>query len=90
LWLDGEELRRRPPLDRKAALRRIIPRPYGRLLYVDHLLEHGRALYEAACGWDLEGIVAKRKDSRYVSTRAELAEDQESWVQRGRRPEGIV
>jgi ATP-dependent DNA ligase len=29
----------------------------------------GRALYEAACGWDLEGSVAKRKDSRYVSSR---------------------
>jgi hypothetical protein len=29
----------------------------------------GRALYEAACGLDLEGIDAKRKDSRYVCTR---------------------
>jgi hypothetical protein len=26
-------------------------------------------LYGATCGWDLEGIVAKRKDGRYVSTR---------------------
>jgi ATP-dependent DNA ligase len=36
---------------------------------MDHLEEHGWALYEAACGLDLEGIVAKRKDSRYVITR---------------------
>jgi DNA ligase 1 len=36
---------------------------------VDHLPECGKALYDVCCQWDLEGIVAKRKDSRYVSIR---------------------
>jgi bifunctional non-homologous end joining protein LigD len=69
LWLDGEDWRRRPLVERKTTLSRLIPRPYDRLAYLDHLEQQGRALYEAACGWDLEGIVAKRKDSRYISSR---------------------
>jgi bifunctional non-homologous end joining protein LigD len=69
LWLDGDDWRRRPLVERKTTLSRLIPSPYDRLLYVDHLEGQGQALYEAACRLDLEGIVAKRKNSRYVSTR---------------------
>jgi ATP-dependent DNA ligase len=36
---------------------------------VDHLLQHGTGLFEIACEWDLEGIVAKRKASSYIPTR---------------------
>lgn len=72
LWFDGEDWRRRPLLERKATLSWLIRLPHGRLLYVDHLLEQGTALYEAVCRLDLEGIVAKRKDSGYVSTRTRI------------------
>jgi ATP-dependent DNA ligase len=34
------------------------------------LWSRGKSLYEVACQWELEGIVAKRKDSRYVATRS--------------------
>jgi DNA ligase 1 len=47
-----------------------IRRQSGRLLYLDHIEERGCAFYEAVCRMDLEGIVAKRKDSRYVGTRS--------------------
>ena len=60
----------RPLIERKQNLLRQIERRKGRVLYVDHLLERGKGLYEVAFQWDLEGIVAKRKDSRYVVSRS--------------------
>jgi ATP-dependent DNA ligase len=38
------------------------------LLYLDHIQAEGVALFEHACSLDLEGIIAKRKDSRYGVT----------------------
>jgi ATP-dependent DNA ligase len=35
---------------------------------VDHIESQGRALFEKACELDLEGIVAKGKDSLYRAT----------------------
>ena len=74
-WLDDNDWRQRPLLERKQELLRLIERRKGRLLYVDHLPERGKALYEVCCQWDLEGIVAKRKESRYVITRSK------TWLQ---------
>ena len=39
----------------------------GRALY-DHIEDHGSELYERVCELDLEGIVAKRKNSLYLAT----------------------
>jgi bifunctional non-homologous end joining protein LigD len=66
LWLHGEDYRSRPLIERKQELARLIERRKGRLLYVDHIVGHGRSLYTEACEWDLEGILAKRKTSQYV------------------------
>jgi bifunctional non-homologous end joining protein LigD len=68
LWLDNEDWRQRPLLERKQQLLRLTERRKGRLLYVDHLLQHGTGLFEIACEWDLEGIIAKRKTSPYIAT----------------------
>jgi bifunctional non-homologous end joining protein LigD len=38
------------------------------MLYVDHIDGHGREFFEKVCELDLEGIVAKRKNSQYRST----------------------
>ena len=65
LWLNGEDLRDLPLSDRKATLREIVPESPERMLYVDHIQEHGTALYEQCCSLDLEGIVAKPKISPY-------------------------
>jgi ATP-dependent DNA ligase len=54
-----------PLLTRKQRLKRILPSRSPHVLYVDHSRGNGTALYRLACPLDLEGIVAKRADSRY-------------------------
>jgi len=72
LLFDTEtDLRREQVLDRKAALRRLlrhIPKNEP-LMYVDHVDQHGEALFQRVCKLDLEGIVAKLKSGPYVSER---------------------
>ena len=36
-------------------------------LAVDHLDEHGERLFDICCSLDLEGVVAKLKNGKYVS-----------------------
>ncbi len=47
-----------PLLERKRQLRTIVPASPSPLLYVDHVVKNGTALYRAVCERDLEGIVA--------------------------------
>jgi bifunctional non-homologous end joining protein LigD len=69
LWLDGEDLRALPLIERKKRLAAIVPAAPAFLLYVDHVEEKGRDLFGAVCATDLEGIVAKPKNSPYDPTR---------------------
>jgi len=64
----GENVRSWPLTERKALLNEVLEdnRYYSRTLAVDGA---GTALFEAILGKELEGIVAKRKDSPYVSRR---------------------
>src|SRR5262249_44629142 len=55
LWLDGEDLRTLPLIERKKRLAAIVPAAPAFLFYVDHIEEKGRALFEAICAKDLEG-----------------------------------
>ena len=57
-----------PLIDRKARLKRLLRRKASRVLYVHHIATQGRALFDKVCDLDLEGIVAKRKDSLYRAT----------------------
>ena len=59
LMLNGNDLRERPLVERKKILKSLLPQPSSRVHYVDHLAEHGTALFRLACQHDLEGIVAK-------------------------------
>jgi bifunctional non-homologous end joining protein LigD len=68
LALDGRDLRRLPLQDRKAALALAVP-ARGVIRYGDHVRERGEAFYEAAAEQRLEGIIAKRADSRYSGGR---------------------
>jgi bifunctional non-homologous end joining protein LigD len=68
LALDGRDLRRRPLLERKAALALTVP-ARGVISYGDHVVERGEAFYEAAAEQRVEGILAKRADSRYTGGR---------------------
>jgi len=48
-------------------LRRIIPNGSPFLLYVDHIEGEGEPMFQLACERDLEGILAKHRQSRYVA-----------------------
>lgn len=68
LFLNGEDLCSLPLIERKRRLKKLIGRRKVGLLYVDHIEAKGSALFAQACRLDLEGIVAKRKDSSYRAT----------------------
>ena len=67
LILNGDDLRRRPLVDRKTALARLLIRSRGGIQYVEHAEGHGDKMYEAVCALGLEGIVSKRRGSFYRS-----------------------
>jgi bifunctional non-homologous end joining protein LigD len=66
LWLNGKDLRQLPLVERKIRLRKLIEKSVcERIIYVQHIEMRGCVLYRAICKKDLEGIVAKRRDSVY-------------------------
>jgi len=66
LVVNGEDLRALPLLERKQRLQRLIRGQAG-LLYAEHVLHNGVALFQAICDKDLEGIVAKQRLAPYAS-----------------------
>ncbi len=64
LYRDGYDLRGVPLEQRKALLNTSLL-PTERLRIVDTFAEHGVTLFDAAKANGMEGIVAKRRDSRY-------------------------
>ena len=69
LAIEGHDLRRLPLLARKACLARALP-PAGVIQAGDHLDEQGEAFFAAVNEMGLEGIIAKRADSRYEGRRS--------------------
>lgn len=69
LYCDGYDLRQSPLLERKQLLQKLLFAT-DRFRYSDHQLEHGKELFELAKENGLEGIVAKRASSAYVSERS--------------------
>jgi bifunctional non-homologous end joining protein LigD len=68
LWLNGEDLRTKPLLERKETLHALInSSTCTRILYAQHVERYGKRFFKEICGRDLEGIVAKRKRSVYRS-----------------------
>ena len=65
LMLNGDDLRRRPYVERKAALRKLLRHGRG-IQYVEHAEGHGDKLFAAAC-LGLEGIVSKKLNAPYRS-----------------------
>jgi len=67
---DGKhDLTNEPLLDRKRALREIVPDKDGVIRYLDHFKGPGQAVLSSACELEMEGIVSKRSDARYSSGR---------------------
>jgi bifunctional non-homologous end joining protein LigD len=69
LYCDGYDLREAPLLERKKLLQCLLFTT-ERFRYADHVLEHGKELFALAEQKGLEGIVAKRADSPYISDRS--------------------
>jgi bifunctional non-homologous end joining protein LigD len=67
LWLEGQDLRTRPLVERKELLARLLPQDTGPLYKILAIEEHGRALFGAIRKMDMEGVVAKRKGDPYRS-----------------------
>lgn len=70
LYLDGRDFTRLPLIERKTALKKILPKgTKARLRYTDHVVGEGERLLVELEKKELEGMVAKRADSVYVSGR---------------------
>jgi bifunctional non-homologous end joining protein LigD len=70
LELNGRDLRREPIEDRKAALAKLALNAKPGLQLSQHLDRPGDVVFEHACKLGLEGIVSKRRGSRYESGRS--------------------
>jgi bifunctional non-homologous end joining protein LigD len=68
--LDGDDLRHEPLTVRKTMLADVITRAAPGLRLNEHIEEDGPLVFRHACKPGLEGIVSKRKDSRYKSGRS--------------------
>ena len=67
MMLDGDDLRRKPFGERKAALRKVLRRTQGGIQYVEHSEGDGAEMFEAVCKLGLQGVVSKRIDAPYRS-----------------------
>jgi DNA ligase D-like protein (predicted ligase) len=66
LFLDGEDLRGLPLVERKARLAMLLTDAPPCLQFADHQLGRGPAFHRLACEHGLEGIVSKRVDAPYA------------------------
>jgi bifunctional non-homologous end joining protein LigD len=82
--VNGNDMRATPLQQRKAVLAKIISRAEQGIQFNEHTEEDGPVVFEDARKLGLEGIVSKRKDSRYVSGRSE------SWVKCKNRTSAAV
>ncbi len=69
LYLDGQDLRETPLVERKAALARLLKDAPPELRYSEHFEENGEMVLRHACRLSLEGVVSKRASGKYRSGR---------------------
>ena len=65
LWVDGEDLRNLPLVERKARLKKVIPE-HPQLLVSEHIETKGKAFFKKMQQAHIEGMLAKDGQSRYV------------------------
>jgi len=69
VWLEGHDVRKLPLLERKRLLRRYLKFP-DPIRFTPHRNGDGVDFYKEACRKGWEGLIAKRADSPYVTTRS--------------------
>ncbi|MGQ0661864.1 DNA ligase D [Sphingosinicella sp.] len=70
LEIDGEDLAKRPNVERKARLAAALGTgapPF--ILYADHVVGKGERLFDAMCAAGQEGVIAKKADAPYRGAR---------------------
>jgi bifunctional non-homologous end joining protein LigD len=67
LYLNGQDLRRLPLLERKALLKKLIAKTA--IQFSESFELDGREMFKHACKTGLEGVVSKVRDSRYPTDR---------------------
>jgi bifunctional non-homologous end joining protein LigD len=67
LMFNGDDLRRRPLVERKSVLSRLLIRSRDGIQYVEHAEGHGDKMFAAVCDLGLEGIVSKKLNAPYRS-----------------------
>ena len=70
LHIDGEDLRFKPLIERRARLQEIVPDD-GAIQFSRHVIGNGKEFYAAAERLGLEGIVSKKASAPYRSGRTE-------------------
>jgi bifunctional non-homologous end joining protein LigD len=73
LWLDGEDLRRRPQIERKGMLQGLFDayQLEPPAVFSEHVIGDGQDLFEHAAKLNYEGIISKKVDAPYRSERTE-------------------
>jgi bifunctional non-homologous end joining protein LigD len=86
MFLDGKDLRGLPLVERKRRLRSALPSD-PLLTYSEHWPEHGKRLFKEAQRLGLEGVMAKRARSQYLS-----GARSKDWlkIKTGRRQEVVI
>lgn len=69
LFADGHDTRDRPLEDRKRLLERVLT-PGPGVMLSKHIVGRGKELFDLASGQGLEGIIGKRRSSKYVGRRS--------------------
>jgi bifunctional non-homologous end joining protein LigD len=84
------DLRDKPLTDRLARLQDMFATPRDNLLRVQHIETHGKELFERVDDLGIEGVMAKRADSKYIAGRSrcwlkfKLSDYQEGWKRKKR------
>jgi bifunctional non-homologous end joining protein LigD len=66
LYLDGEDPRPLPLIERKERLSALLANAGSSLRYSDHVIGRGPEFYDNVCAMHVEGIVSKHVDAPYV------------------------
>jgi bifunctional non-homologous end joining protein LigD len=70
LWLNGEDFRRKPYLERRKLLEKFLARPPAGIAVSKKMDPPGEKALEIAAKGGWEGIIAKKNDSKYESRRS--------------------
>ncbi len=70
LYYEAFDLRGAALLDRKRILAEVLKGIEGQVKFSEHIDADGPTAWKQACDLDLEGVVSKRADARYVSNRS--------------------